>query len=56
MMHLTVKETGGPSVFRGQVGQGWGHPHGDGVGDGEEWDMEYKNNLNYKKLYNSVFS
>jgi hypothetical protein len=28
------QETGGPREFRGQMGLGWGHPHGDRVGWG----------------------
>jgi hypothetical protein len=31
------QETGGPREFRGQVGWGWEHPRGDGVGQGEGW-------------------
>lgn len=58
IMDLTLK------VFRGQVGWGWGHPNGDGVGwgghvgcradrgwiEGWEWNMELKMKL-YKYIY-----
>jgi hypothetical protein len=52
-------------VFRGHVGWGWGHPHGDGVGwgggvacgtvtrwmgNGGEWNMECKNELQIKLI------
>lgn len=51
------QESGNARVFRGQVGSGWGHPSGDGVGcgggvgcgavgglmAGREWNMECGN-------------